>query len=422
MRYLCLSLIFCSGAVASAADWSRFRGPNGGGLAPESNPPQSWSDEENVRWKLELPGPGSSCPVVAGDRVFVTSYEVVETGEESAMVRRYLVCVDAPSGDLVWSKEIAPVVKDDPFSGFLETEHGYASNTPVVAGDRVFAFYGKAGVAAYSLDGEELWTFDAGKETSEYAWGSAASPVVWNDFVLVPASEESETLYALHQETGERAWSYSGMSVVYSTPNVITRDGRDELVVTMNDRLVGLAPDTGVEKWSFSTDEKDVICASPVVGDGVVYAFGGRGTPSVAFSISGDGETEEVWSSRENAGIPTPVLYSGRLYWGDASGIATCIDATTGEEVFKERLPDLVAAGGRVPIAVYASPIVAGGKVYVTTRQSGVYVLDAGTPDFQLLSHNRLESDESQFNATPAIAGDALFLRSDQFLYCFAEE
>ena len=119
----------------------------------------TWSDDENVRWKLELPGPGSSCAVVAGDRVFVTCYEVVESDDEQALVKRYLVYADAAAGEIAWTKEIPAAAKDDPFSGFLESEHGYASNTPVVADGRVIAFYGKGGAAAYSLEGEELWDF-----------------------------------------------------------------------------------------------------------------------------------------------------------------------------------------------------------------------------------------------------------------------
>ena len=240
--------------------------------------------------------------------------------------------------------------------------------------------------------------------------------------MLIPASEESETLYAVHQETGEKVWSYSGMAVVYSTPSLLVRNGEEELVVTMNDRIVGLAPATGEEQWSFGTEEKDVICASPLVGEGVVYVFGGRGVPSVAFAVNRDGEAEELWNSRENSGIPTPVLHSGRLYWVDGSGIVTCLDAGTGEEVFKERLPDLAAGGGRIPTAAYASPIVAGDRVYLTTRRSGVYVLDGAKSSFEVLAHNRLESDESQFNATPAVSGDTLFVRSDQYLYCIAND
>ena len=370
--------------------------------------------------------------MIAGDLVLVTSYEVVESGEENAVVKRFLVAVDRTSGEVAWSKEIAPPAHEDPYTSFLETEHGYASNTPVVAGDRIFAFYGKAGVVAYDFAGEELWTTNVGDGSSQFKWGSAASPVAWNDLVFVNASEESKTLFALDQQTGETVWKLPAdgnesvtseeLDVIYSTPVVVTARGQDELVMTANNRLLGLDPATGDLLWSAKTEIANVVCASPLAGNDVVYAFGGRGAPSVAVTPGGSGDVSEsniLWTSGENSGIPTPVLSDGLLYWADNDGIVHCVDAATGDGVYKERLPDVRKGEGRVAMAVYASPIAADGRIYFTTRHSGVYVVEAG-PEFKLLAHNAFESDASQFNATPAVDGDALYLRSNEYLYCIA--
>lgn len=180
-------------ATATAADWPRFRGPNGTGVA-ESAVPLEWGDGRNLLWKTALPGPGSSSPVVHGPDVFVTCYsgygvEAGRAGDPGKLVR-HLLCIDRATGREKWRRDVAAELPEDAYEGYL-TEHGYASSTPVVDADAVYAFFGKGGVVAFDRAGQELWRVAVGKESSSRRWGSAASLVLHGDLVIVNAAEES---------------------------------------------------------------------------------------------------------------------------------------------------------------------------------------------------------------------------------------
>ena len=175
--YLLLSLW-----SAALADWTRFRGPNGTGVA-ETGAPVEFGENKNLKWKAELPGRGVSSPIVVGDKVLVTCYSGYgmdrrNPGELEAL-KRHLVCVSRTSGDTLWVKTVNVKMPEDPYSGSGVPSHGYASNTPVSDGEHVFAFFGKSGVYAYDLDGNELWNRGVGTESGRMRWGSAASPIVF---------------------------------------------------------------------------------------------------------------------------------------------------------------------------------------------------------------------------------------------------
>ena len=155
-----LPAIILAGATSFAADWARFRGPNGSGVAADAKPASTWSESQNVRWKTELPGPGTSSPIVIGERIFVTSF----SGEgEGGKLQRHLVCVNRADGKIAWSAAIPAVQPEDNYSGFL-TEHGYASHTPTSDGQRVYVFFGKSGAAAFDLTGKKLWQTSLGTD------------------------------------------------------------------------------------------------------------------------------------------------------------------------------------------------------------------------------------------------------------------
>ena len=169
-------MFLLSWATADAADWTRFRGPNGSGVSEDGKTPLTWSDEKNLKWKTPLPGPGTSSPIVVGERVYVTCYSGygVEgaTGSERDL-KRHLVCVDRATGKIIWSKSVA-ALPEDPYRGFL-ADHGYASNTPASDGEQIFAFFGKTGVVAFDLEGNQLWQVNLGKESGPRRWGPLGS-------------------------------------------------------------------------------------------------------------------------------------------------------------------------------------------------------------------------------------------------------
>jgi len=404
-------------------DWLRFRGPNGSGIS-DSHLPTTWSESENLRWKAKLPGFGSSSPIVVGSRVFVTCYSGYGTGERGAGrvdgLRRHLVCVDRQTGQIHWTRTIDGGSPEDDFNGYL-TEHGYASNTPTSDGERVYVFFGKSGVFAFDLEGKKLWSAHVGNESSDRRWGSAASLILCDDALIVNASEESNSLRALDKRTGKQLWKSEAklLELAYDTPALVTKGGKSDLVLAVPGEVWGLDPNRGKLRWRVETQLIGNICPSPVVDGDRVFVFGGvRSSGSCAIRAGGKGDvtaSNVLWTNRNSSYVSTPLLYGSHLYWVDDRGLAWCVDANSGEVKYRQRVPGL-QTGGR---PVYASPVLAGDKILAVTRWDGTLVLPA-KPEFKIVAQNRFPADDTDFNATPAISNNELFLRSNLALYCVA--
>jgi outer membrane protein assembly factor BamB len=414
--------ILLTTAAASAADWPRFRGPGGLGLG-ESAVPLEWSDEKNLLWKAPLPGPGSSSPVIHGDDVFVTCYSgygvPADRGGEPAQLARHLLCIDRQTGAEKWRRDVPGALPEDTYEGFL-TEHGYASSTPVVDADAVYAFFGKSGVIAFDRAGKELWRVGVGKESSNRRWGSAASLIRHGDLVIVNAAEESQSIRGLDRRTGREVWKAeaAALELAYGTPAIARlADGREEIVVAVPSEVWGLDPATGKIRWYASHALTGNISPSVIVDGDVVYVFGGfRSAGSLAVRAGGSGDVTKshvLWTSKASSYVATPLLHDGHLYWIDDRGQAFCSSAATGAQVYRSRVAE-ITGGGR---PVYASPVLSDGRLIVATRWGGTLALPA-KPDYAVLACNRFAGDESDFSGTPAIADGRLYLRSGRFLYC----
>jgi outer membrane protein assembly factor BamB len=415
-------LTLLTAAVESAADWPRFRGPGGLGLG-ESAVPLEWSDETNLLWKTPLPGPGSSSPVIHGDDVFVTCYSGYgvpgDRGGESAKLVRHLVCIDRARGAEKWRRDVPAELPEDAYEGYL-TEHGYASSTPVVDADAVYAFFGKSGVIAFDRAGTELWRVGVGKESSNRRWGSAASLIRHGDLVIVNAAEESQSIRGLDRRTGREVWKAeaAALELAYGTPSIVRlADGREELVVAVPSEVWGLDPATGKIRWHATHALTGNVSPSVLVDGDVVYVFGGfRSAGSLAVRAGGTGDVTKshvLWTSKSSSYVATPLLHEGHLYWIDDRGQAFCTNAKTGEQVYRSRVAE-ISGGGR---PVYASPVLSDGRLIVATRWSGTLILPA-KPEYAVVACNRFAGDESDFSGTPAIADGRLYLRSGRFLYC----
>ncbi len=408
-------------------DWTQFRGVNNAGSSSDEKLPVVWNDNKNLLWKVELPGPGSSSPIVLGDRVFVTCYSGYgvpkASGSSPQSLQRHLLCINRVDGKISWTKTIAGELPEDSYQGYI-SEHGYASSTPVTDGERIYCFFNKSGVVAYDLDGNQLWLTGVGKESGNRRWGSASSLILYKDSVIVNASEESRSIIALDKSTGKQVWKAEGaaLELAYGTPSLVaSKDNRTDLVVAVPGEVWGLNPDTGKIQWYAEHPLTGNVCPSVISKEDTVFVFGGfRSAGSLALKVGGKGDVTKSqiqWNSKNSSYVATPVLHNGYLYWISDSGLAFCVAGDTGELVYKERVPE-IKAGGR---PVYASPVVANGKIYIPTRWDGVLVVDA-KPVFKVLSQNHFTGDDSDFNATPAISNNQLFLRSNQFLYCVAEK
>jgi outer membrane protein assembly factor BamB len=417
----CLSLLGTC-LLTLAGEWAQFRGPGVSGIAAGAKPPVTWTESENVKWKAALPGPGSSSPIIVGHRVLLTCWSGYGDGSGGgpANLKRHLVCLDRASGRLLWSQSVPAEARVDRYEGFLQ-EHGFASHTPASDGERVYVFFGKAGALAFDLGGKQLWQVNLGTRANAKNWGSASSPVLYKNAVIINASEESGAIYALDKKSGKELWKCEAGSLeyVFGTPVLATHEDRTDLLIAVPNEVWGINPDNGKLRWFAETGLPGNIAPTVVVGEGMVFVFGGfPRTATVAVRLGGKGDvtqTHSAWTSNNSTYIPTPVLHEGKLYFASDAGFATCLDAKTGELVYKERLPG-ASATGRGSKPFYASMVLANGQVYAVSRRNGTFVFPAST-GFKLTAHNPL-ADDSQFNATPAVSGNQLFLRSDKFLYC----
>lgn len=400
----------------SAGDWAGFLGTDADARSLDSVP-QTWSDSENLIWKKELPGTGSSSPIIVGERLIVTCY--VADGQKG---KRQVLCFNKNDGAVLWSVDFPIQYEEDKLQGYI-TEHGYATNTPVSDGEYVYVFLGKGGVHCLSLEaGEIMWGYDAGKGSSNRRWGSASSLILYKNLVIVNAAEESKALIALDKATGNEVWREDAdmLELTFGTPRIATlANGEDELVISVASEIWGMNPATGKLKWFADSPTGNNVSPSIIVDDQTVYGFGGYQTSgSVAVTIGGKDDVTQsnvLWKSRSTSYVATPLLIENRFYWIDDNGIAHCSSAEDGQAVYRQRVKGI--KGGH---PVYASPVFIGGKIYVTSRKSGTYVYLPGDR-FDPLSKNIFESDESDFNASPAVSNNRLYLRSDQAIYCVGE-
>lgn len=411
-----LGVLLCmaAGAELTAADWTQFRGPGGLGVASETLPTQ-FGPQQNLRWKTKLPGAGASSPVILGDRIFLTSYTgYAVPGEADGSIdrlKRHVLCLDRVDGRMLWDRAIPAV---QPEEADIRESHGYASSTPAVDAERVYVFFGKSGVFAFDHEGKQLWHANVGSRTNR--WGSAASPVLHDDLVLINASVESDALYALNKRTAATVWRADGVREAWNTPHLVTTEaGATEIVVPIIEQVLAFDPTSGEQLWNCRTDIPWYMAPSAVSRDGIVYCIGGRPGYSLAVRSGGRGDvtaTHRLWAVKKGSNVPSPTLRDNELYWmHDNLGIASCANALTGELLYEQRIN---RAG-----MVYASPVLAGEHLYYVSREGRVYVVKAA-PRFELVATHDL-ADGGVFNASPAAVDGKLYIRSDGWLYCFGE-
>lgn len=441
---LCVAVLSGCCIGASAEPWSRFRGPNGTGSAPWCDPPVTWSDSEHIAWKTPLPGAGVSSPIVCGDKIFLTVYQGVDRWDANSRQQRSgmhqgVVCLNANDGRILWNKRFPSHERHT--SSRVVRWHGYASHTPTTDGERVYAFFGTTGVFALDFEGNEVWRFeDVG--TGIHSFGTAASLVLVDDKLIVPAGLESRSIIALNKKTGEVVWrksddggTWSGFRWQYSTPVPVEVDGRTQLVIGIMNGVAAFDAANGEKIWEAYYAEKgkghSYPSSSPIIVDGVAYfsiANSHNANDTMAIKLSGAqgeltaGDGNWLWHTKHGGYVGGPVYHDGRLYFAHFGNNSSkskqgwfCLDAGTGDVIYWEKRQ---RGAKNQPSLIYASGLLAGGRIYIPSVSDGIYVL-AGTDEFNLLAHNTFESDDTAFSASPVPLGeDKLLLRSDKALYC----
>ena len=397
-----------AGAPARAADWPQFRGPTGQGHAPDESVPLAWSETENVAWKTPVPGLGWSSPVAGGGRIWLTT-ALVDPDAGSSL---RLLAFDAETGSPVLdaavfdSREVRP----------LNPKNSLASPTPVLDpdGERVYVHFGAAGTAAVSAAGEIVWRTRF-PYTSQH--GNGGSPIL-HDGRLIVSIDGYDTAYlvAVDARTGEERWRSvrpDPVSQAYSTPLAVRVGGREQIVNVSAFRTSGHDPSSGREIWRVGYPRGFSNVPRPVFGHGLVYLSTGFQQPTLlAVRADGAGDVTRshvVWRLQRGAPLtPSPILVGGELYFVTDFGIATCVDALTGDVHWQERL------GGNHS----ASPVFAGGRIYFQ-NEAGVTTVIAPGAEFDVLARNRLDGSTL---ASMAVSDGALFLRTDTHLYRIEEQ
>ena len=425
---LCAAIVsgFALCGPVEAQDWPQFMGERGSATSEGAELPTQWDADTNIKWKTELPGYGASSPIIVGDRIFLTCYTGYGTegkGKIENLVR-HVLCFNRTSGKQLWQKSIdnSEVNDEDPYKSFI-THHGYATNTPVSDGKAIYVFLGKPGLFAYDLDGNELWKKKIEYKTNKTRWGSAASPILFGDNLILNAIEECGKVFSISKLDGEIQWEFEAETkLAYATPNLVTTaDGEVELILPVPKRVIGLNPVDGTQKWYATNQFEGESNASVIIDKDLVYIYGGyRSVGRMAIRTGGKGDVTQshvLWNTRDTSYVSTPILNDGHLYWLDEKGIAFCVKSDSGTQVYKKRVPGVLGGKG---IKFFASMIQAGDHMFAVSRRSGTFVIKT-TPEYELVSHNKIEGDDSEFNGTPAISGNQLFIRSNKYLYCIGE-
>ena len=415
-------------------NWPQWRGPLANGFSATADPPVEWGPDHNIKWKVAVPGQGESTPIVWNDRIFITT--AVETDREQEQppadnpeapggnpfrIQRpthyyqfVVACHDRATGKLVWQQIATEQV---PHEGHHK-DHGFASPSPVTDGQLLVTSFGSRGVYCWDLEGKQLWKRDLGPLHMYRFFGEASSPALADGTVFLTWDNEGESaLYALDARTGKTRWrTEREPHSSWSTPLVVEHAGRKQVIVNSNSKARGYDFDTGRVLWECGGQTRAII-PCPLVYHGRVFLMSGypeSALIAVPLDATGDitGSDKIAWSLKKDTPYcPSALLMGERLYFNKSNtAILTCLDARTGEPIIeRKRLPDLKN--------IYASPVGAAGRIYFTDRDGTTLVL-ADAPEIKVLATNKLDDP---IDASPALVGKEIILRSKKSLYCVGE-
>jgi outer membrane protein assembly factor BamB len=410
-----------AGETSTAVDWPQFRGPLGDGTVPGANPPIMWNSETHVAWKVPVTGRGRSSPVILGDRIWLTTAvekDVVRTriASDDMQVAQHVslrvVCLERASGKAIWETILFDVSNPDP----VHWLNSWATPTPVVEAGRIYCDFGTFGTACLDAEtGKVLWSRQI---RLDHQVGPGSSPVLWKDhLLLVRDGRDAQYVTALDKHTGQTLWqtdrppieaSSGNLKKSFSTPLLIEHEQKTELIAPAAHWTASYDPLTGKELWRIRHGKGFSIGTSPAAGHGLIFFGTGCFKPELwAVRLGGSEDvtgSHFAWKTlRQVPVMSSPVLVGDELYWVSDDGMANCVDARTGEVHWQERM------GG----PCLASPLAAQGRVYFFRQDATTVVVKSGT-QFERLSENALEGTVI---ATPAIAGNTLFFRTDTHLY-----
>ena len=413
-----------------ADNWHQWRGPNATGVSPTADPPVEWSEEENVKWKVAIEGQGTSTPIIWNDKVFVLTaintgvkdpsipdpedqpktnfFDIKQPNAQHAFV---VLCLDRNTGKKIWRQVATTKI---PHQG-AHNDNDFAPASPTTDGKHLYCWFGSAGLFCYDLQGNKIWEKKLGEVKVGSSLGEGCSPVLHEGkLVIVRDHAGQSTIEVLDAKTGKNLWKRErDEGNAWATPRIIQHSGKTQVITTASGFVRSYDLNTGDVIWQCSGLTGNAIPCPVVEGDYVICMTGYQGYSAMAIPLTETGDISDsekiLWKKeRGTPYIPSPLLYEGLIFYNQSNqAILTCLDAKTGEVAFgPKRVGELSN--------IYASPVGAGGRVYLTGRNGNTLVLERG-PEYKVMALNKLDE---RFDASPAIAGNQLFLRGAKHLYC----
>ena len=426
---LLLSQSLCFGD-SPEENWHQWRGPDATGVSRTADPPVEWSEDKNVKWKVAIDGKGTSTPIIWNDKVFLLTaidtgvkdtsipdpadqpktnfFDIKRPNTEHAFV---VLCLDRDSGKKLWRRTATTKI---PHEG-AHNDNDFASASPTTDGKHLFCWFGSAGLYCYDLEGNKRWERDLGEAEVGSSLGEGCSPVLHDGkLVIVRDHAGQSSIEVLDAKTGETLWKRQrDEDNAWATPRVIRHRGKTQVITAASGAVRSYDLDSGEIIWQCSGLTGNVTPCPVIDGDYVICMSGYKGYAAMAIPLTETGDisgSETILWQRDRGTpyIPSPLLYDGLLFYSQSNqSILTCVDSKTGETVYgPERIGQLSN--------IYASPVGASGRVYITGRDGTTLVIQRSRTLTELAT-NRLDD---RFDASPALAGKQLFLRGAKHLYC----
>ncbi|MCB9855819.1 MAG: PQQ-binding-like beta-propeller repeat protein [Phycisphaerales bacterium] len=446
----------------AAKYWPTWRGPEMTGVSRTANPPVEWSESKNLKWKIEIPGAGHASPIVWKDRVYVLTavkkempsqasagerigidgdvFASMQPGEgrrprdgrrggpggrrggrgrQAAPTDTYqfdVLAINRADGGVAWRKTVTESVPHE--AGHPDSTQ--ASNSPVTDGEHIFAHFGSRGLYCLDMEGNVKWSAEFGKMQTRNGFGEGSSPALFGDTIVVNWDHEGDSfIVALDKRTGKEKWRKPrDEPTSWATPLIVESKGKAQVVVNGTNAIRSYDLETGDVIWTCGGMTTNAI-PSPVAADGTVIVMSGfRGAALVAIKYDGakgdiTGTDRVVWShDKETPYVPSPLLYDQYLYFTkNTKGLLTCFNAKTGKEMYTQQRLDGIDG-------LYGSPVGAKGRVYIAGRDGTTLVIK-NADKYEVLASNELDDE---FDASPALAGNEIYLRGKKSLYCIAEK
>ena len=421
-----------------ASNWPSWRGPLGSGEAQSGSPPTNWAEAtedtpaRNIAWKTKVEGLGISSPIVWQSRIYMTTAIATDrpgvadadiipqdhraVPRPTVIYEFAVIAINRKDGSIAWQKKLTEAV---PHEGGHRT-NSHASSSPVTDGQHIYASFGSHGVYCLNFEGDVIWAKMMGTMSTRRQYGEGSSPALHGDQLIINWDHEGESFLAvLDKRTGKELWRQPRNEVTsWSTPIVAEVDGRTQVIVNATSASRGYDLHTGKVIWSLAGMTVNCI-PIPIHEKGIVYLMSGyRGKMLQAVSLAGatgdlTGSKNLLWQhTRSTSYVPSAALHDQRLYFVRGNtAVLSCLDAMSGEVLYEgQRLPGLRE--------VYASPVCADGRIYLTSREGVTIVIKSGS-SFEQLAVNRIDDE---VDASSAIIGDSIYMRGRQYMYCIAKD